>query len=271
MKTLLRQPSALLSMAFLAIVLVAMIAPQLLTPNDPLAVELGVALQPPSFEHLFGTDQTGRDVFARVIYGAKTSIGVGLIATGVALLCGLVVGTLIGLAPGWLDAILMRVVDLLLAVPEFVLALIIVAVLGPGPVNIALAVTLSVVPVYIRLARVHTRQLRRAEFVTSARLLGIGSVRVLSRHVMPMVLARLSVLATIGVGTAILSAAGLSFLGLGVTEPAPEWGLMLSGGRNELANAWWIAVFPGLAITAVVIATSVLGRHLRRITEEGSA
>ncbi len=269
--TILRKPSAVLSMLFLLIVLVAMAAPQLLTQRDPLGVDLSVALQAPSLDHLFGTDQTGRDIFTRVIYGARASVGVGLIATGAALNAGLVFGTLIGLAPRWLDAILMRAVDLLLAVPEFVLALIIVAALGPGPVNIAFAVTLSVVPVYIRLARVHTRGLKQAEFVTSARLLGIGSARVLSRHVMPTVLARLSVLATIGVGTAILSAAGLSFLGLGVTEPAPEWGLMLSGGRNELATAWWIAVFPGLAITAVVIATSVLGRHLRRLAEEGDA
>lgn len=267
---LLRKPTALLSVVFLAVVLLAMVAPQLLTDRDPLAVDLAVALQPPSLEHLFGTDQTGRDVFTRVIYAARTSVGVGLIATGTALVVGLIVGTLIGLAPRWLDAVLMRAVDLLLAVPEFVLALIIVAVLGPGPVNIAFAVTLSVIPVYIRLARVHTRSLRHAEHVTSARLLGIGSVRVLSRHVLPTVLARLSVLATIGVGTAILSAAGLSFLGLGVTEPTPEWGLILSGGRNELATAWWIAVFPGLAITAVVIATSVLGRTLRRLTEGGA-
>ncbi|GAA2526522.1 ABC transporter permease [Microbacterium mitrae] len=269
--TLLRKPTAIVSCLFLALVLVAMIAPQMLTARDPLDVDLSVALQPPSAEHLFGTDQTGRDVFTRVIYGARASIGVGLIATGAALIIGLLIGTLIGLAPRWLDGILMRAVDLLLAVPEFVLALIIVAVLGPGPINIAFAVTLSVIPVYIRLARVHTRTLRQSEFVTSARLLGIGSARVLSRHIMPTVLSRLSVLATIGIGTAILSAAGLSFLGLGVTEPAPEWGLMLAGGRNELATAWWIAVFPGLAITAVVIATSVLGRHLRRIAEEGNA
>lgn len=269
--TVLRKPSVVVSMAFLALVIVAMLWPQVLTQRDPLDVNLAVALQGPSLEHLFGTDQTGRDVFTRVVYGARASIGVGLIATGAALIAGLVLGTLIGLAPRWLDAVLMRIVDLLLAVPEFVLALIIVAVLGPGAVNIAFAVTLSVVPVYIRLARVHTRSLRQAEYVTSARLLGIGSVRVLSRHVMPTVLSRLSVLATIGVGTAILSAAGLSFLGLGVTEPAPEWGLMLSGGRNELATAWWIAVFPGLAITAVVIATSVLGRYLRRLTEEGAS
>lgn len=265
--SILKKPTVVLAALFMLVVLVAVFFPSALTQRDPLDTDLASAMQPPSFEHLFGTDQTGRDVFTRVIYGARASIGVGLVATATALVIGLIVGALIGLSPRWLDGILMRIVDLLLAVPEFVLALIIIALLGPGFINIALAVTLSVVPVYIRLARAHTRSLRSSEHVASARLLGIGGVKVLRRHVLPTVLSRLSVLATIGVGSAILSAAGLSFLGLGVIEPEPEWGLMLAGGRNALDKAWWIAVFPGLVITVVVVATSVLGRYLRRRTE----
>lgn len=248
----------------LALVTIALAFPSWLAPGDPLATDLAVAMQPPSLDHLFGTDQTGRDIFTRVVYGARGSLGVGLMATTLALVGGLIVGSLIGLSPRWLDGVLMRVVDLLLAVPEFLIALIIIAMTGPGVGNIALAVTLSVVPVYIRLARVHTRSLRASDHVRSADLLGVPAQKVLVRHVMPTVLSRLSVLATIGVGSTILSAAGLSFLGLGVAEPAPEWGVMLSGGRNVLGQAWWIAVFPGLMITLVVVSTSVLGRFLRK-------
>jgi len=140
---------------------------------------------------------------------------------------------------------------------------VVVAVLGPGPVNIAIAVTLAAAPVYIRLARVQTRSLRLAEHVEAARILGVPPVQAFLRHVMPGVLGTLSVLATIGIGSSILAAAGLSFLGLGPSEPTPEWGLMLAGGRNVLGQAWWVSVFPGIAITVTVVAATVVGRVLR--------
>ena len=162
---------------------------------------------------------------------------------------------------------MMRATDILLAFPEFLIALIVVAVLGPGAVNVAIAVTIAAVPVYIRLARTQTRTLRIAEHVEAARILGVGPVRTFTRHVMPGVLGSLSVLATIGIGSSILAAAGLSFLGLGPSEPSPEWGLMLSGGRNVLGRAWWISVFPGLAITLTVISATVIGRALRARAE----
>jgi peptide/nickel transport system permease protein len=157
----------------------------------------------------------------------------------------------------------MRVNDVLMAFPEFLVALVVVAVLGPGPVNIAIAVTLAAAPVYVRLARVQTRTLRVAEHVEAARILGVPPIRAFTRHVMPGVLGSLSVLATIGIGSSILAAAGLSFLGLGPSEPTPEWGLMLAGGRNVLGQAWWISVFPGIAITVTVVCATVIGRILR--------
>ncbi|OAN38386.1 ABC transporter permease [Microbacterium sp. H83] len=241
--------------------------PAVLATHDPLQTDVRAALLPPGGEHLFGTDQSGRDVYSRVVFGAGRSIGIGLLATAVALALGLVIGALAGLAPRGVDAALMRVNDVLSAFPEFLVALVVVAVLGPGPVNIAVAVTLAAVPVYVRLARVQTRTLRTAEHVEAARILGVPPVPAFMRHVVPGVLGSLSVLATIGIGSSILAAAGLSFLGLGPVEPTPEWGLMLAGGRNVLGQAWWIAVFPGLAITLTVVAATVVGRLLRARAE----
>ncbi|UJP10830.1 ABC transporter permease [Microbacterium sp. KUDC0406] len=252
-----------IAVAFLALVAVAAFLPGLLATHDPLQTDVRAALLPPGAEHLFGTDQSGRDVYSRVIYGAARSAGIGLLATTLALVVGLVVGALSGVAPRPVDAVAMRLTDILLAFPEFLIALIVVAVLGPGPVNVAVAVTLAAVPVYIRLARTQTRTLRGAEHVEAARILGVGPVRAFRRHVLPGVLGSLSVLATIGIGSSILAAAGLSFLGLGPIEPQPEWGLMLSGGRNVLGRAWWISGFPGLAITLTVISATVIGRTLR--------
>ncbi|WAC68727.1 ABC transporter permease [Microbacterium sp. SL75] len=255
----------------LAVIALAAVAPGLLATHDPLLTDVRAALQPPSAAHWFGTDQSGRDVYSRVVFGAGRSVGIGLLATGLALVVGVVVGSLSAVAPRWADAAAMRVVDVLLAFPEFLVALLVVAVLGPGPANIAVAVTIAAVPVYVRLARAQTRSLAAAEHVEAARIIGVPAVVVHGRHVLPGVLGAVSVLATIGVGTSILAAAGLSFLGLGPTEPTPEWGLMLSAGRNLLLQAPWVAVFPGLAITATVVSVSVVGRILRARSEERGA
>ncbi|MGN7187092.1 ABC transporter permease [Microbacterium enclense] len=257
--------------AVLAIIALAAVAPGLLATHDPLLTDVRAALQPPSAAHWFGTDQSGRDVYSRVVFGAGRSVGIGLLATGLALVIGVVAGSLTAVAPRLVDTVAMRIVDVLLAFPEFLVALLVVAVLGPGPTNVALAVTIAAVPVYIRLARAQTRTLAAAEYVEAARISGVPAALVHVRHVLPGVLGAVSVLATIGVGTSILAAAGLSFLGLGPTEPTPEWGLMLSAGRNLLLQAPWVAVFPGLAITATVVSVSVVGRTLRARTEERGA
>lgn len=260
-----RSERALLTVAaaLLLVVAVAAVWPALLATHDPLQTEVRAALLPPSADHLFGTDQSGRDVYSRVVYGAGRSVGIGLLATAIALAAGLLIGALAGMAPRGVDVTLMRVNDVLMAFPEFLVALVVVAVLGPGPVNIAVAVTLAAAPVYVRLARVQTRTLRVAEHVEAARILGVPPFRAFRRHVAPGVLGSLSVLATIGIGSSILAAAGLSFLGLGPSEPTPEWGLMLAGGRNVLGQAWWISVFPGIAITLTVVCATVIGRILR--------
>lgn len=257
--------------AVLAIIALAAVAPGLVATHDPLLTDVRAALQPPSAAHWFGTDQSGRDVYSRVVFGAGRSVGIGLLATGLALAIGVVTGSLTAVAPRLVDTVAMRIVDVLLAFPEFLVALLVVAVLGPGPTNVALAMTIAAVPVYIRLARAQTRTLAAAEYVEAARISGVPAARVHVRHVLPGVLGAVSVLATIGVGTSILAAAGLSFLGLGPTEPTPEWGLMLSAGRNLLLQAPWVAVFPGLAITATVVSVSVVGRTLRARTEERGA
>ncbi|CAH0137672.1 putative D,D-dipeptide transport system permease protein DdpC [Microbacterium oxydans] len=251
----------------LVVIAFAAAAPGALATHDPLQTDVRGALLPPSGAHLFGTDQSGRDVYSRVVFGAARSVGVGLLATGIAVVVGLAVGAIAGSAPRGIDVALMRVNDVLMAFPEFLVALVVIAILGPGPINVALAVTLAAIPVYVRLARVQTRTLRVAEHVEAARILGVPAFPAFTRHVLPGVLGSLSVLATIGIGSAILAAAGLSFLGLGATEPTPEWGLMLAGGRNVLGQAWWISVFPGAAITLTVIAATIIGRLLRARAE----
>ena len=251
----------------LAVLLLAAIAPWVLTGASPLQTDAASALQAPSAAHPFGTDQSGRDVLARVIYGARYSLVVGLGATALALLAGLAIGIGAGLAPRSVDGVLSRVIDVLMAFPEFLLALLVIAVIGAGEVSIVIAVALAAVPAYARVARVQTMVVSRAGYVRAARTLGVHPLAATLRHIIPNTLGPLLVMATIGVGTAIVSAAGLSFLGLGPQPPTPEWGVILSEGRNFLATAWWIAVFPGLMITVTVIAISTFGRYLRSRSE----
>lgn len=265
--TALRRALLVLALLVLALVVLAALAPGLLAPADPVQTHVRDALLPPGSGHPFGTDQSGRDVYARVVHGAGRSLGIGLLATVLALVTGLLVGSAAGIAPRVVDVALMRTNDVLMAFPEFLLALVVVAILGPGTANVAIGVTLAAIPVYVRLARAQAQVLRRAEHVEAARILGVGAFTAFRRHVAPGVLGSLSVLATIGLGSSILAAAGLSFLGLGPTEPAPEWGLMLAGGRNVLGQAWWIAVFPGVAIMLTVLSATFLGRTLRARAE----
>lgn len=262
-----RRIALAVALVVLALIAAVALAPQLFATADPLQTDVRSALLPPSPEHFFGTDQSGRDVYSRVVYGTARSVGIGVLATATAFALGLMFGALSGVAPRAIDAAAMRVTDVLLAFPEFLVALVVVAVLGPGPVNVAIAVTIAAVPIYIRLARVQTRTLRLAEHVEAARILGVPAPRAFGRHVLPGVVGAVSVLATIGIGSSILAAAGLSFLGLGPTEPSPEWGLMLAGGRNVIGQAWWVSAFPGAAITVTVMAATIVGRTLRARAE----
>lgn len=253
----------LASAVFLAVLVFAAVFPGLVTPIDPLKADAALSLLPPSAEHLFGTDQAGRDVFARVIHGARYSLLIGFGASAVALLAGLLIGVVSGLAPKSADAVITRIVTVAMAFPEFLLALIVIAIIGPGETSLLIAIAIAAAPVYARVARSQTLVVRDSSYARAATSLGVPRWRSVLRHVIPNTLGPLLVMGTIGVGSAIVTAAGLSFLGLGPKAPTPEWGVILSDGRNFLESAWWIALFPGLVITATVISASVLGRYLQ--------
>lgn len=251
----------------LALIVLAAVFPTWWTGQSPLETDAAAVLQPPSGAHFFGTDQSGRDVFSRVIHGARYSLFVGFGATVIALSLGVLIGVGAALAPTVLAAGLSRAIDVLMAFPEFLLALLVIAIVGTGEASIPIAVALAALPAYARVARSETLVVVEAGYIRAARSLGVSPVAVLAKHVVPNILGPLLVMATIGVGTAIVTAAGLSFLGLGPQPPTPEWGIILSEGRNFLATAWWIALFPGLAIVATVISVSTVGRYLRSVNE----
>jgi len=255
--------AAIIAGVVLLVLIAAAFLPGLFTPLDPLATDTHAHGQAPSGTHLFGTDRLGRDVYTRVVYGASISLAFGFAATVIAVVVGTVIGVASGLAPRWVDNIVQRVLEILLALPELLVALVVVAILGAGVVNLVIAITIAAIPAYARIVRASTLQVRQAAFVEAAVALGQRRGAIIVRHVLPNVVGPLLVLATIGIGTAIISGSGLSFLGLGPATPSPEWGLSLSDGRDSLATAWWVAVFPGLAITATVISTTVVGRWLQ--------
>lgn len=266
-----RPVAAIIAGGVLALLIISALAPGLFTSADPFATDLPSRNLPPGLQHLFGTDQLGRDVFARVVHGASISLSFGFTATVIAVAAGTLIGVSSGLAPRWLDNIVQRVLEILLALPELLIALVIVAILGGGTVNLVAAITIAAIPAYSRIVRATTLQVRQSPYVEAATALGQPRMAVILRHILPNVVGPLLVLATIGVGTAIIAGSGLSFLGLGPAPPSPEWGLMLSEGRNHLAQAWWVAVFPGLAITATVIGTTVLGRWIQTRFEGGAS
>lgn len=249
-------------MLVVLLVLLAVFAP-LLAPYAPDAQNLRARLRGPSAEHWFGTDEFGRDILSRVLYGARISLFTGLVPV----VSGLLVGTTIGLVAGYyrgrIDDVLMRVMDVLLAFPSLLLALAVVGALGPGLVNAVIAVAIVAVPGYARLARSVVIATREEEFVQAARALGARDPRLLVRHVLPTTLGPLSVQATLGIGFAILSMAGLSFLGLGVQPPTADWGEMLARGRRFLPDSPWLLLYPGAAISLTVLAFNLFGDGLR--------
>ena len=244
-------------------VLLALLAP-LLAPYDPAKDRnLRARLQPPSIEHPMGTDELGRDMLIRVWHGSRISLRVGVVAVGLALVAGTLLGLVAGFFGGWVDTLVSWLIDIMLAFPSILLAIAIVAVIGPGIENAMLAVGVVQIPVFARLARSMVLSLKEQEFVAAARALGATNGRILLRHILPNGLSPLIVQATLSIATAILDAAGLGFLGLGAQPPAPEWGVMIARGFQYFTTAPWISLFPGLAIMLAVLGFNLLGDGLR--------
>ena len=246
----------------LGLVLIAIFAP-LLADQPPDAQSLRDRLEPPSLTNPFGTDEFGRSVYSRVLHGARISLLTGLVPVLAALIFGTLIGLTTGYFRGWLDTALMRVMDVLLAFPSLLLALGVVGALGPGLVNAVIAIAIVEIPQYARIVRSVVLGTREEDFVHAAQALGARNGRVLFKHILPSALAPLSVQATLGIGFAILSMAGLSFLGLGVQPPTSDWGEMLSRGRRYLPDNNWLLLFPGLAISVTVLGFNLLGDGLR--------
>ncbi|WP_030903838.1 ABC transporter permease [Streptosporangium amethystogenes] len=258
-----RVPAAV-PLLFLAVAAVAAVAPGLLTGVDPLAADPLHALAGPSAEHWFGTDHLGRDVLSRVVHGAGHSLSIGAAAIGLAAGAGALLGVLAGLSPRYLDELLSRLFDVVATFPELLLALLVIAVTGPGTGNVILAIGIAQIPNYARVIRAQTFVVRRSGYVEQAVTFGLARPVLVARHVLPNVLGPLPVLATIGMGTAIIATSGLSFLGMGPQPPSPEWGSMLSEARDYLRVAWWAVLFPGLSVTLTVISLTLVGRRLQR-------
>jgi peptide/nickel transport system permease protein len=260
---LLRNPSALVGgSVLLVIVLIALAAP-LISPYDPIKSNQRLSLAPPSVDHLMGTDRLGRDILSRVIWAGQVSLPIGLVSVAIGVLVGVSLGLLAGYYGGWLDAVSMRFVDLLLAFPSILLALAIIAVLGSSLTNLMIAVGIAAIPDYVRITRGAVLSVKQREFVLAARVVGCRGPGIMLRHILPNVVAPLIVLATLGTAAAIITASALSFLGLGVKPPTPEWGNMLAEGREFLQRAPWVAFFPGAAIMLTVLSINLLGDGLR--------
>jgi peptide/nickel transport system permease protein len=263
LRRLLRSPSALAGVVMTGVFLATALLASWIAPYDPVAPAPDLVLRAPSWGHPFGTDELGRDVLSRVMYGSRISLEVGAVAVAIAMMAGTLLGLIAGFNGGLWDALIMRGTDVLLAFPGILLAITVVATLGPSLVNVMIAVGIGAVPVYARTVRGSTLSVRHMEYVEAARAAGATTGRLLGRHVLRNIVGPVVVLATLGVGINILIAAGLSYVGLGAQPPVPEWGAMLSGARQYLRDAWWTAVFPGLAITVAVVGMNLLGDGLR--------
>ena len=259
---LVRRPGLILSVLLVVAVVLAAFWPALFTGRDPL---LGVPVErfgAPGGTHPFGTDELGRDVFARVVHGAALSLKATLIAVAVAFVVGGAIGLVAGFVGRWIEDALMRLVDVLLAIPALFLSLALVTALGYGTVKVAVAVGIASVASFARVMRAEVLRVRQAVYVEAARSSGVRWYTVLLRHVLPNAIGPVAVLAALDVGTAVLAVSSLSFLGYGAAPPAPEWGTLISSGRNYLANAWWLSTLPGLAVGATVLATNRIARAL---------
>ncbi|ANP73151.1 ABC transporter permease [Cryobacterium arcticum] len=257
-----RHPGTVLAVVWLALVLISTVAPGLFTGQDPIDGVPAEKLTGPSTDHWFGTDQLGRDLFTRVVYGSALTLQAALIAVGIGLLLGSLLGLLAGFIGRWVDDVIMRISDVLLSIPALLLSLALITVLGFGTVNVAIAVGLGSVAAVSRIMRSEVIRVRNAVYVEAALASGNRWTRVLFRHVLPNSAGPVMVLAALEFGTAILAISALSFLGYGAQPPAPEWGSLVSTGRNFLTTAWWLTTLPGIVIALTVLAANAISRAL---------
>jgi len=243
-------------------ILLAIFAPQV-APFDPLATSWSAVRKAPSAAHWFGTDEIGRDVLSRVIWGSRASLLAGMVSVSIALVLGVPIGLTAGYVGGWLDALISRMTDAMLACPFLILAIALAAFLGPSLTNAMIAIGISATPIFIRLTRAQTLQVKVEDYVEAARAVGNSQLRIALRHVLPNVVPPLIVQATLAVAAAVIAEAALSFLGLGQQPPAPSWGSMLNTAKNYIDNAPWMAVWPGLSIFLLVLSFNLLGDGLR--------
>jgi peptide/nickel transport system permease protein len=257
-----------ISLAIL-VVLLLLIAPGALAHTDPVATG-DAHLQGPSGSHLFGTDLLGRDVFSRTVYGARPVLVAAFLGVLLATAAGVAIGVLGGVAPRWLNAVVMRLVDVFLALPVLLIALILIATAGSGVRSIVLAIGIAFTPGFARVVESSVRRLRTAEYVEAAEVFGSTTLRTSWRHLLPNLLTEVVVLGSSAIGWGVLTATTLSFLGLGVRLPAPDWGSDLAAGATNLADAWWLSTFPGLAIMATILLANFSGDHLMRVLDPRS-
>ena len=257
-----RDKKALIGTVVLTIFLIAAILGSLIAPYDPNGMDFDM-MEPPSWSHPLGTDDLGRDLLSRVIVGAQVSLFVGVSTVLIALVAGLVLGILAGYLGGWVDHIIMRYIDLQWAFPNFIIAVYLVAVFGTGLSNVIVAISLAFIDDFARIARGMVLSIKEEQYVAAARTVGVSDIRIMWRHILPNAAAPIIVLATVSVSYAILGEATLSFLGLGVDASTPTWGLILADGRSFISRAWWLGIFPGLAIMLTVLSINFIGDALR--------
>ncbi len=263
LRRLRQSPSAIVGSLVITTMVVLAVFAQQIAPFDPLEMRSGPPFTAPGVPHLMGTDQFGRDLFSRVLYGAQLSLRIGIISVVIGLFTGTFLGLVSGYYGGWWDRIIMRFIDAMLAFPGIMLALAIVATLGSSLNNVMIAVGVAYIPTYTRLVRSTVLANKEEIYVLAAQSVGARTPRILLRHILPNILAPIIVLSTVSIGTAIISAASLGYLGLGAQPPTPEWGLILNQGRSHMRQAWWISTFPGLMIMVTVFAINMLGDGLR--------
>ncbi len=271
LRAIVSNPTALIGLIIVvALILMAIVAPWLSMGQSPLSQDLAGRLAPPSSEHWFGTDELGRDILARTLYGARATLVIVLLVSVVVVPVGLAVGTGAGYLGGWIDTVLMRITDIFLAFPRLILALAFAAALGPGIENAVIAISLTSWPPYARIARSETMAIARSDFIQATVLQGASTWRVLFRHIVPLCVSSMIVRLTLDMAGIILTAAGLGFLGLGAQPPTPEWGAMVASGRDVVLDQWWVATIPGLAIFVVSLGFNLLGDGLRDVFDPKS-